>query len=288
MCKKFISVFEYSERYNGYAIEQMNFWNEDNNRPEIDIEPWHNFRIHTTHECGNGGRVCQVCEIFKQDRIEMPFCEYDCECKRPGDFIMPYDLSYEPELVPGRYTNREYLSIIKRYLDLQRKHACVKIINAVREKYPDRHVIIFDARIVIGNDNCPTDHLNIGIWVFKKPSILKAIEGDHSCRCWDDPQFSGDYKTLEKILQWFALTDFSMLDYEVKRYQEIVDAEIAEEENNGMEYQENDNTINGLNPDISIPHPDRFGHRRLYRELQTEQQFVAGNLRRGRLAQEID
>ena len=186
MCKKYISVFEKSERVNEETIQQLNFWNGENNRPEINVDSWNNFTIHMTQKCRTGGRVCQICDNFKQERIELPFCDHDCKCKQPPNLI---DLMYQPERVSERYTNRNYLKRIKNYLDLQKKHACVKIINAVREKYPDRHVIIFDARIVDGNRTCPLDHLNIKIWVFKKPSLLNEIEGDHSCKCWDDPQF---------------------------------------------------------------------------------------------------
>ena len=281
MCKKYISVFEESERVNEETIQELNFWNHDNNRPEINFDPWDNFGIHMTQKCRTGGRVCHICDNFKQERIELPYCDHDCECKQPSHFL---ELMYNPERVPERYTNRIYLKRINRYLDLQREHACVKIINAIREKYPDRHVVIFDARIVVGNDLCPLDHLNIEVWVFKKPSLLKEIEGDHSCKCWDDDQFLDVYKKLENILESFGPTDYSLLYTEVENYQNIVD---AENENEDMEYEDND-AVNDANPSISIFHPDPFGHHRLYSELQAEQYELEENLRQWRLEQEID
>lgn len=286
MCKKYISVFEESERVNEETIQILNFWNHDNNRPEINVDPWDNFEIHMTQKCRAGGRVCSICDNFKQERIELPYCDNDCECKQPSHFL---HLMYNPEEIPEWYTNRDYLKRINRYLDLQREHACVKIINAIREKYPDRHVVIFDARIVVGNDLCHLDHLNIKIWVFKKPSLLKEIEGDHSCKCWDDTQFLDVYKKLENILESFGPTDYSLLYTEVENYQNIV---AAENENEDMEYEDND-PVNEANLNISISsmmpiRSDPFGHHKLYSELQLEQRVLEERLRQWRLEREID
>ena len=82
----------------------------------------------------------------------------------------------------------------------------------------------------------------------------------------------------------FGLTDFTLLNDEVRRYQIIVDAE------NEMlnDHEVSGNAVNDANPSISSTHPDPFGHHRLYSELQSEQYELEENLRQWRLEQDID
>lgn len=206
MCKKYISVFEYSEHHDGYSIMQVNSWNHNNNRPEINIifGTMDNFRVHTTQECRTGGRVCQICESFKEEWIEMPFCHHSCECIEPEDLVNIREDPEEYTLAEHGYTNRTYLDKIKTYLDLKRKHACVKIINAVREEYPDRHVIIFDARVVIGNETNRSDHLNVGLWIFKKASMLGFDERNRGRSCMQMLGRSSIFGCLQAIGRYFA------------------------------------------------------------------------------------
>ena len=172
---------------------------------------------------------------------------------------------------------------------IQQKCVCVKIIKAVREKYPDRYAIFFDARVVVGNEANYLDHLNIEVWVYKKPSMLREIEGDHSCRFCDDPEFSVDYKKLNGILEFYPLTDICFLHNEVKDFQAIVDAEDTEHENEAIAIEDNGNDVNVFNPNINyVRHPDPFGHHRLYRELLSEQYLLEESLRQWRLEREID
>ena len=88
-------------------------------------------------------------------------------------------------------------------------------------------------------------------------------------------------------MQSEGLTDLNRAQFEVDRYQAVVDAEAAEHETEDMEVEDNDYTVNAFNPDV-IYYPDPFGHHRLYRELQSEQYLLDESLRQWRLEREID
>lgn len=168
MCKKFISVAdissqnEFPEIINPDGIPPIVTEVRENVGGEtIVIE---GVEVHKRGKCREGGKICSLCDYFKIERIEVPACPKRCKCRVNSQQIQ--DL--------------KKLKDLDSVLDNQVNHACQKIIIGIREKYPERHVVIVDCGTFFGVEH----EMVFGeILVFKRPNLLKEINGNPNCKC---------------------------------------------------------------------------------------------------------
>ena len=167
MCRKYITIFDTCDDIETLYNETLVNWLRHNGRPELDINFDNFFDLHKTQKCRMGGRVCELCDNFKIERVEYPNCEADCDCK-----LTP---ALQQEII-----GREYLKKLHEIADLQFEHVKYNIIKGVRQKYPDRHVMIVECGLQRDNGR---DLVYAEVLIFKHPTWLKPIEGDHQCQC---------------------------------------------------------------------------------------------------------
>ena len=167
MCRKYITIFDTCNDIHTIYNETLMNWLRRNGRPELDINFDNFFDLHKRQNCRMGGRVCELCDHFNIERVEYPNCEDDCNCK------------LNPALQQA-IIGREYLKKLHEIADLQFEHVKYNIIKGVRQKYPDRHVMIVECGLQRDNDR---DLVYAEVLIFKYPTWLKPIEGDHQCQC---------------------------------------------------------------------------------------------------------
>ena len=167
MCRKYITIFDTCDDIQNIYDETLVKWLRRNGRPELDINFDNFFDFHKRQNCRMGGRICELCDYFNIERVEYPNCEADCNCK-----LTP---ALHQEII-----GREYLKKLHEIADLQFEHVKYNIIKGVREKYPDRHVMIVECGLQRDNDR---DLVYAEVLIFKYPTWLKPIDGDHQCQC---------------------------------------------------------------------------------------------------------
>ena len=183
MCRKYITIFDtYQDVFDAYRERlsssiSMEEWDRNNGRPVMNFEEEY-LDFHKTQKCRMGGRVCELCDNFRMESVEYPNCEDDCSCK------------LTPALHHG-IVGVDYVQKLRDVADLQYEHIKYNIIKAVRQSYPDRHVLIIEAGPKRGNDR---DLVYADVLVFKHPSWMKPIEGDHRCQCQLKELVDGEHR----------------------------------------------------------------------------------------------
>ena len=167
MCKKYISVADISEGANiDHRIQPF-----VTNAIQIvdgETERTTGVEIHKKKICRKGGKICSLCDNFNIERIEVPACSKRCKCRVNSQQIEAMKKSPEG--------TRELDSAIENQVN----HACQKIIIGVRQKHPERHVVIVDCGVFVGVEH---EMVYAEILVFKRPKLLKEIHGDPNCKC---------------------------------------------------------------------------------------------------------
>ena len=176
MCRKYITIFDTSYDAHNIYREDLENWDRRNGRSILDVDYDNCIDLHKTQKCRMGGRVCELCDHFNIERIESPNCEADCSCK-----LTP--------VLQQAIIGPDFVQKLEDLADLQFEHVKYNVIKAVRQKYPDRHVMIVEAGLQRGNDG---DLVYAEVLLFKYPSWLKPIEGDHQCQCQSKELIDGD------------------------------------------------------------------------------------------------
>ena len=228
MCRKYITIFDTCEDTQTLYDETLVNWLLHNGRPELDINDDNFFDLHKTQKCRMGGRVCELCDNFKIERVEFPNCEADCDCK-----LTP---ALQQEII-----GREYLKKLHEIADLQFEHVKYNIIKGVRQKYPDRHVMIVECGLQRENGR---DLVYAEVLIFKHPTWLKPIEGDHQCQCQSKELIDGTtgysfsiehgldgfrqrFPSLKMVYSYRHSdgTDLGRLNAELERYEAIINGQ---------------------------------------------------------------
>ena len=221
MCRKYITIFDTCDDIQNIYDETLVKWLRRNGRPELDINFDNFFDFHKRQNCRMGGRICELCDYFNIERVEYPNCEADCNCK-----LTP---ALQQEII-----GREYLKKLHEIADLQFEHVKYNIIKGVREKYPDRHVMIVECGLQRDNGR---DLVYAEVLIFKYPTWLKPIEGDHQCQCqlkelvdgtdeirWDvgfNPR--SPFPSLKMVYSYRHSdgTDLDRLEEDLRRYEDM-------------------------------------------------------------------
>ena len=187
MCRKYITIFDTSWHAHNIYREDMENWDRINGRPILDVDDDNCIDLHKTQKCRMGGRVCELCDYFNIERIEYPNCDADCACK------------LTPALQQA-IIGPDFVQKLEDLADLQFEHVKYNVIKAVRQKYPDRHVLIVEAGLQPGDYG---DLVYAEVLLFKYPSLLKPIEGDHQCQCQSKELVDGDDDDIENLTTYF-------------------------------------------------------------------------------------
>ena len=179
MCRKYITIFDTSYHAHNIYREDMENWDRLNGRPILDVDDDNCIDLHKTQKCRMGGRVCELCDYFNIERIEYPNCDADCACK-----LTP--------VLQQAIIGPDFVQKLEDLADLQFEHVKYNVIKAVRQKYPDRHVLIVEAGLQRGDYG---DLVYAEVLLFKYPSLLKPIEGDHQCQCQSKELIDGDFNS---------------------------------------------------------------------------------------------
>ena len=218
--------------------EVLERWDRINGRPILDVHE-NCFDLHLTQKCRMGGRVCELCDHFQIERVEYPGCNNDCSCK-----LTP--------VLQQAIIGPEYIQKLHDLVELQFEHIAYNVIKGVRQKYPDRHVMIVEAGPKRGDDG---DSVYAEVLVFRHPSWMKPIEGDHQCQCQLKELVEGEdrtdaeffrngrrrYPPMDKVFSWRYSdgTDYERLTEDLRRYDAIMDAEQGNADNNPNNSNEN-------------------------------------------------
>ena len=230
MCRKYITIFDTDQDTFDIYRDVMERWDRHNRRPILDVEE-DNFHFHRTQKCRTGGRVCELCDHFNIEVVEYPNCEDDCSCK------------LTPALQQA-IVGADYLQKLNDIADLQLEHIKYNIIKAVRQNYPDRHVLIVEAGAKRGNDR---DLVYAEVLLFKHPSWMKTIERDHRCQCQLKELVDGEdhieydfnrggfherYPSLHLVLSFRHSngTDLDRLNADIRRYEAIMGIDQEDED----------------------------------------------------------
>ena len=243
MCRKYITIFDtHQDVFDAYreltsSSISMEDWDRNNGRPIMDFEEEY-LDFHKTQKCRIGGRVCELCDHFKMESVEYPNCEADCSCK-----LTP--------VLQQAIVGADYVEKLNDIADLQLEHIKYNIIKAVRQNYPDRHVLIVEAGAKRSNDR---DLVYAEVLVFKYPSWMKPIEGDHRCQCQLKELVDGDdndiwswhnnrqrYPSLQMVYSFRHSdgTDLDRLHADIERY-ELAIMGINDEPDDDVEDGEDD------------------------------------------------
>ena len=169
MCKKYISVADISNaselcgqnRIQPIVTETIQVI--DGERELIT-----GIEIHKRGICRKGGKICSLCDNFNIDRMEVSACPKRCKCR------------VNSQQVDNMKKSHKGMKALESAIENQVNHACQKIIIGVRQKYPERHVVIVDCGIFVGVES---EMVFAEILVFKRPKLLKEIDGNSNCKC---------------------------------------------------------------------------------------------------------
>ena len=169
MCKKYISVADISNDDESVDHRRIApFVTEAIQVVDGETELIAGVEIHKKGICRKGGKICSLCDNFNIERIEVPACPKRCKCRVNSQQIEAMKKSPKG--------TRDLDSAIENQVN----HACQKIIIGVRQKYPERHVVIVDCGIFVGVEY---ELVFAEILVFKRPKLLKEIDGNSNCKC---------------------------------------------------------------------------------------------------------
>ena len=216
MCRKFIAIFDTFDDAQEIYDQVLENWDRRNGRPILDIT-YDSFDLHKTQKCRMGGRVCELCDHFNIERIEYPNCEDDCECK-----LTP--------VLQQAIIGRDYLKKLHEVANLQLEHVRYNIIKAVRQMYPDRHVMIVECGVKRDDDR---DLVYAEVLVFKYPTWLKPIEGDHQCQC-KSKELAESLKMVYSLRHCDG-TDVARLLADLRRYEAVMTVNGSEDDSDNNE-----------------------------------------------------
>ena len=169
MCKKYISVADVSKASGACGQNRI--------QPIVtravqvidgERELITGIEIHKRGICRKGGKICSLCDNFNIERIEVSACPKRCKCR------------VNSMQVDDMKKSHKGMEALDSAIENQVNHACQKIIIGVREMYPERHVTIVDSGIFVGVEH---EMVFADILVFKRPKLLKEIDGNPNCKC---------------------------------------------------------------------------------------------------------
>ena len=169
MCKKYISVADISSA--DELCDHMRIQPIVTESIQVvggETELITGIEIHKRGICRKGGKICSLCDNFKIERIEVPACPKRCKCR------------VNSQKVDDMKKSHKGVKELDSAIENQVNHACQKIIIGVREKYPERHVVIVDCGIFVGVEY---EMVYGEVLVFKRPKLLKEIDGNPNCKC---------------------------------------------------------------------------------------------------------
>ena len=216
MCRKYITIFDTFDDAQEIYDQVLENWDRRNGRPILDIT-YDSFDLHKTQKCRMGGRVCELCDHFNIERIEYPNCVDDCECK-----LTP--------VLQQAIIGRDYLKKLHEVANLQLEHVRYNIIKAVRQMYPDRHVMIVECGVKRDDDR---DLVYAEVLVFKYPTWLKPIEGDHQCQC-KSKELAESLKMVYSLRHCDG-TDVARLLADLRRYEAVMTVNGPEDDSDNNE-----------------------------------------------------
>ena len=168
MCKKYISVADISNEDESFDGRIAPIVTEAIHVVDGETELITGVDIHKRGICRKGGKICSLCDHFNIERIEVPACQKRCKCRVNSQQI--------DQMKKSPKGTQDLDSAIENQVN----HACQKIIIGVRQKYQERHVVIVDCGIFFGVES---EMVFAEILVFKRPKLLKEIDGNSNCKC---------------------------------------------------------------------------------------------------------